>query len=68
MNVLGMPAGPCRQPLGKMTRSGLEVVLQAARKVHEAHPEIFKPIEETFDVDMMDRLYKELYLEGLFYA
>ncbi len=68
MNVLGMPAGPCRQPLGKITRSGLEIVLQAARKVHEAHPEIFKPIEETFDVDMMDRLHNERYLEGLFYA
>ena len=32
MNVLGMPSGPCRQPLGKMTRNGLEVVLGNARK------------------------------------
>ncbi len=68
MNVLGMPSGPCRQPLGKMTRSGLEVVLEAARKVHEAHSEIFKPIEQYFDVDVMDRLNNESYLEGLFYA
>ena len=22
MNILGMPAGPCRQPLGKMNRAG----------------------------------------------
>ena len=35
MNILGMPSGPCRQPLGKMTRNGLEVVLGAARKVYE---------------------------------
>ncbi len=35
MNVLGMPSGPCRQPLGKMTRSGLDVVLTNARKVYE---------------------------------
>ncbi|MCW4017436.1 MAG: 4-hydroxy-tetrahydrodipicolinate synthase [Candidatus Bathyarchaeota archaeon] len=68
MNVLGMPSGPCRQPLGKMTRSGLKLVLQAARKVYETHPEIFKPIEQTFDVDLTDRLNNERYLEGLTYA
>jgi 4-hydroxy-tetrahydrodipicolinate synthase len=68
MNVLGMPAGPCRQPLGKMTRGGLELVLQAARKVYEAHPEILRPIEQFFGVDLMDRLNNEQYLEGLYYA
>ncbi|MFB3888492.1 MAG: 4-hydroxy-tetrahydrodipicolinate synthase [Candidatus Bathyarchaeia archaeon] len=68
MNVLGMPAGPCRQPLGKMTRAALDLVLQAARKVYEAHSEIFKPVEQFFDVDLMDRLYNERYLEGLAYA
>ena len=68
MNVLGMPSGPCRQPLGKMTRNGLEAVLQAARKVYETHPEIFKPIEKFFDVDLMDRLNNEQLLEGLCYA
>jgi 4-hydroxy-tetrahydrodipicolinate synthase len=68
MNVLGMPSGPCRQPLGKMTRQGLETVLQAARKVYEAHPEIFRPIEQVFDVDMMDRLNNQAVLEGLYYA
>jgi 4-hydroxy-tetrahydrodipicolinate synthase len=68
MNVLGMPAGPCRQPLGRMTRGGLEVVLQVARKVYETHPEIFKPIEQFFDVDLMDRLNNERFWEGLYYA
>ena len=68
MNVLGMPSGPCRQPLGKMTRGGLEVVLQAARKVNEAHPEIFRPVEQFFNVDLMDRLNNPRYLEGLYYA
>ena len=68
MNVLGMPAGPCRQPLGKMTRGGLELVLQAARKVYEAHPEILRPVEQFFGVDLMDRLNNERYLEGLYYA
>jgi 4-hydroxy-tetrahydrodipicolinate synthase len=68
MNVLGMPAGPCRQPLGKMTRGGLEVVLVAARKVFEANPEIFQPIADHFGVDIKDRLYNDRYIEGLYYA
>ncbi len=68
MSVLGMPSGPCRQPLGKMTRLGIEVVLTNARKVYEANPQILKPIAEHFDVDLKDRLYNEKYLEGLFYA
>ncbi|HKZ88078.1 MAG TPA: 4-hydroxy-tetrahydrodipicolinate synthase [Candidatus Bathyarchaeia archaeon] len=68
MNVIGMPSGPCRQPLGKMTRSGLEIVLAAARKVYEAHPEILQPIEKFFDVDLMDRLNNAKWAEGLCYA
>jgi 4-hydroxy-tetrahydrodipicolinate synthase len=68
MNVLGMPSGPCRQPLGKMTRSGLEVVLTNARKVYENHPEILQPIADYFNVDLKDQLYNSRYLEGLFYA
>jgi 4-hydroxy-tetrahydrodipicolinate synthase len=68
MNVLGMPAGPCRQPLGRMTRNALELVLQAARRVYETHPEILRPIEQFFDVDLMDRLNNHKYLEGLYYA
>ena len=68
MNVLGMPSGPCRQPLGKMTRNGLEVVLTAARKVYEANPQVLKPLADHFDVNLKDRLYNEKYLEGLFYA
>ncbi|MFH1006721.1 MAG: 4-hydroxy-tetrahydrodipicolinate synthase, partial [Candidatus Latescibacterota bacterium] len=33
MNILGMPSGPCRPPLGKLTRRGLDVVLGVARTV-----------------------------------
>ena len=68
MNILGMPSGPCRQPLGKMTRNGLEVVLTNARKVYENTPQIFQPIADYFKVDLKERLYNERYLEGLFYA
>ncbi len=68
MNILGMPSGPCRQPLGKMTRGGLEVVLANTRKVYEANPQILEPIAEYFNIDLKDRLYNEKYLEGLYYA
>jgi hypothetical protein len=51
-----------------MTRTGLDVVLQSARRVYENHPEIFRPIEQFFDVDLMDRLNNEKHLEGLYYA
>ncbi len=68
MNILGMPSGPCRQPLGKMTQSGLDVVLINARKVYESNPQIFKPIADYFGVDLKERLYNKKYLEGLFYA
>jgi 4-hydroxy-tetrahydrodipicolinate synthase len=68
MNVLGMPSGPCRQPLGKMTRAGLEVVLTNARKVYEANPQILQPVADFFSVDLKERLYKERYIEGLYYA
>jgi 4-hydroxy-tetrahydrodipicolinate synthase len=68
MNILGMPAGPCRQPLGKMTRNGIEVVLASARKVYEANPQVLQPIADHFGVDLKDRLYNEKYMEGLYYA
>jgi 4-hydroxy-tetrahydrodipicolinate synthase len=68
MNVLGMPSGPCRQPLGKMTRAGLEIVLTNARKVYETTPSILQPIADFFDVDLNERLYNEHYWQGLTYA
>jgi 4-hydroxy-tetrahydrodipicolinate synthase len=68
MNILGMPSGLCRQPLGKMTRQGIEVVLENARKVYETQPEILQPIADYFDVNLHERLYNEKYLEGLYYA
>ena len=68
MNILGMPAGPCRQPLGKMTRTGLEIVLTNARRIYETNPAILRPIEDFFSVDLSERLYKERFWQGLYYA
>jgi 4-hydroxy-tetrahydrodipicolinate synthase len=68
MNILGMPSGTCRQPLGKMTRKGLEIVLSNARKVYENNPEILRPVEDFFSVDLSKRLYNEKFWEGLYYG
>jgi 4-hydroxy-tetrahydrodipicolinate synthase len=68
MNILGMPSGPCRPPLGRMTRAGLDVVLAAARKVYETNPQILLPIADYFDVNIHERLYNERFWQGLTYA
>ena len=67
MNILGMPSGPCRPPLGKVTRNGLAVVLTNARKVYENNPEILRPVEEFFDLDLGEHLYNERFWQGLCY-
>ncbi|MEM3703806.1 MAG: 4-hydroxy-tetrahydrodipicolinate synthase [Candidatus Bathyarchaeia archaeon] len=67
MNIMGMPAGPLRPPLGKMTRKGLETVLRTAREVYEKSPEILKPVEDFFGVNLSERLYNEKFWKGLSY-
>lgn len=67
MNIIGMPSGPCRRPLGKMTKKGLEVALNALKSVYEKNPDLFKPIEDFFDVDLSRRLYDKRFWEGLTY-
>ena len=68
MNVLGMPAGPCRRPLGRMTRNGVEVAVGAAREVYANNPANLAPIGEFFDVDVSARLHDENLIDSLIYA
>jgi 4-hydroxy-tetrahydrodipicolinate synthase len=56
MAVLGMPAGACRPPLGRMTARGLAQVLAAARQVQADAPEVFAPLADFFGVDVAARL------------
>lgn len=67
MSLLGMPSGGCRRPLGKMSRSGLEVVLKAARTVQEKNPEILAPAADFFGVDIPARLNDPAAIESLYY-
>ncbi len=56
MDGLGMPSGPCRPPLGKMTQAGIDVVRQAAKQVWTNNPEILSPIADFYGVDVQARL------------
>lgn len=67
MSVLGMPSGPCRRPLGRLTQNALQKVLHAAREVWQHYPEALEPLESAFDVDIDDRLYNPLRWDGLAY-
>jgi 4-hydroxy-tetrahydrodipicolinate synthase len=67
MTILGMPCGGCRQPLGLLTPKAIEVVLQAARKVQAANPDILKPCAEFFGVDVDARLNDPRSWKGLAY-
>jgi len=61
MKGLGMPSGPCRQPLGKMTPKGVEIVRNALKTVHEKDRGILRPIQELYGVNIEDRLTNDKY-------
>ena len=67
MALLGMPVGPCRRPLGKMTRKGLDFVLAVGRKIQSSNPEILQPLADFFGVDINERLDNPEYQKGFFY-
>jgi len=67
MAILGLPAGHCRRPLGKMTKKGLDIVLEAARTVQNTNPHILQPAADFFSVDIEERLNNPVHWEGLYY-
>src|SRR4030043_635675 len=56
MKGLGLPSGPCRQPLGKMTPKGVEVVRSALKAVHGKDKEILRPIQDFYKINIEERL------------
>jgi len=67
MRLLGMPVGPLRRPLGRMTPAGLDVLVDAARSVWQRTPEILQPVADAFNVDIGERLTNPEYRDGLTY-
>jgi 4-hydroxy-tetrahydrodipicolinate synthase len=68
MNVLGMDVGPCRRPLGLVTKQALNHVVDGLRRVWTRNPELLEPIEKAFDVSLDKRLRDAHHWEGLAYG
>jgi 4-hydroxy-tetrahydrodipicolinate synthase len=56
MKGLGLPSGPCRPPLGKMTPKGIQVVRDALKRVFELDRSALQPIQDFYGVNIEDRL------------
>jgi 4-hydroxy-tetrahydrodipicolinate synthase len=68
MAILGLPAGFCRRPLGKMAAAGLAKALALVEGVYEANPEVFAPLEAHFGVNVADRIQDTAAHERFVYA
>lgn len=67
MQILGMPCGPCRAPLGKMTKKGFDMALAALKTVQANNPEILAPAAAFFDLDIEARLNDSAAHDALWY-
>ena len=67
MGLIGILDCGCRRPLGKMTKTGFNKVLEIARKVQNNNPEILKPAVEFFNINMDERLNNATLWENLYY-
>ena len=61
MKGLGLPSGPCRPPLGKMTPKGVEVVRNALKEVYGKDKEVFRPLQEFYKINVEERIFNDRY-------
>jgi len=61
MNCLGLPSGPCRSPLGKMTPKGIDIVRRALKEVHEKDRNVLMPLQDFYKVNIEERLSNDRY-------
>ncbi len=61
MKGLGLPSGPTRQPLGKMTPKGIEVIRSAIKEVYGKDREVFRPLQEFYRINIEERLSNDRY-------
>jgi 4-hydroxy-tetrahydrodipicolinate synthase len=61
MKCLGLPSGPCRPPLGKMTPKGVQVVRNALKEVYEKDKEVLGPLQEFYKINIEERLSDDRY-------
>lgn len=68
MHIMGIIPGVCRKPLGKMTRQGMDKVLDALRQVYRENPAILTPAAAFFGVDLESRLNDPENVKGYYEA
>jgi len=61
MKGLGLPSGPCRPPLGKMTPKGVEIVRNALKEAYEKDKEVFTPVQDFYRINVEERLSNDRY-------
>ena len=61
MKCLGLPSGPCRPPLGKMTPKGIDIVRKALKEVHERDRNVLMPLQDFYRVNIEERLSNDRY-------
>jgi 4-hydroxy-tetrahydrodipicolinate synthase len=61
MKGLGLPSGPCRQPLGKMTPKGVEIVRNVLKEVYEKDRGVFTALQDFYKVNIEERLSNDRY-------
>jgi 4-hydroxy-tetrahydrodipicolinate synthase len=59
MRALGMPAGPCRPPLGRMTPKATAIVRAAIRTVYEKNRELLIPLQDFYHIDLEERISRD---------
>jgi 4-hydroxy-tetrahydrodipicolinate synthase len=59
MKGLGLPSGPSRPPLGKMTPKGVEVVRNALKEVYGKDEAVFWPLEEFYRINIEERIFND---------
>ena len=67
MSGLGMPAGFCRKPLGRLSTEGVMVARRALQEVWRDTPGVLCPIEMFYGVDIKERLADDMLWEQLAY-
>ncbi len=67
MNVLGMPAGPGRRPLGKLTPQAALKLKEALDATLRDAPEVLEPVASFYKVDLRKRIADDSLWAGLVY-
>ena len=61
MKGLGLPSGPCRPPLGRMTPKGVEVIRNALKEVYQKDKEVFTPLQDFYKINVEERFSNDRY-------